>query len=370
MLLKEINKANKTICICINDFRAGGAERVASVLANELYRRGYQVVLVCFRSANFLKHYELEEHIPIYFMDYNVRGKWKLPRRVMSLRRVLKEMRPDLVISFMTKLNIYSAFSCRSLGIKNIVCERNCPWLQPEQAKERRLRDFAFWVATWRIFQTEENQQYFSRRIARKSTIIDNPIVVECEQDIPVENRNGRIVSVGRYTHQKNYYVLLKAFQKFHEKYPSYILDIYGKDCGMRKELTEWMEQNQLTDAIHLFPERKEIHSTIKDAQMFVMTSEYEGLSNALAEALALGLTCIAVDCQGGGARKILDGGNRGILIRSDVDVLTSALCTVAQDENLRKEYDRIGREYRQEMCTEKIMDRWEQTIRFVMEEL
>lgn len=316
--MKASNKPK--IAFAITDLRAGGAERILSYTADRLSQKGYDVSLICYYSDTFKKHYEIDSRIKIHFI-LSYQANTDLDRlRTNELQRVLRDSAPDVVVSFLDNMNIYCSQACDRLGIAHIACERNCPWRQPASGEKRMKRDQAFQHSTACVFQTPQQATYFGDQVKGRSFLLPNPTILDAPP-LPVDHvRKKSIVAVGRYTEQKDYPRMLRAFRAFLQTNKDYHLHCYGKDCGAKASLERYICSNNLERYVTLHDEIQNIHQIIRESEFFLMTSKYEGMPNALAEALALGLICITLDSEGGGPGKIIQDKYNGILLPIDAE--------------------------------------------------
>jgi glycosyltransferase involved in cell wall biosynthesis len=124
-------------------------------------------------------------------------------------------------------------------------------------------------------------------------------------------------VTVGRITSQKNHMLLFEAFNEIQLKYPEYVLKIYGdiQDNDVYEKLRQYMHDNKLETKIFFMGSNSNIGDYIKDAAMFVLSSDYEGMPNALIEAMVLGIPVISTDCPCGGPRMLINDWKNGVLV-------------------------------------------------------
>ena len=215
------------------------------------------------------------------------------------------------------------------------------------------------------VFQTEGAKSYFNNKIQSKGSIILNPI----RKNLPEHSKekdSRRIVSVGRLNSQKNYTLLLEAFALFCQKYNDYKLEIYGK--GEQEETLKKLAKTLgIEDRVIFEGFRNDVHEKIADATMFVMSSDYEGLSNALLEAMAMGLPCISTDSPPGGARMVIKNGQNGLLVPvGNKEKLMEAMDSIAANAEMAEKMGRNAAEMRDLLSEERICSQWEKLIKVV----
>ena len=214
-------------------------------------------------------------------------------------------------------------------------------------------------LASGFVFQTNEAKNYYNRKIQSRSTIIANPLKVE---ELPTPyfgERERRVVAVGRLIPAKNYPNLIHAFLKFHEDNDDYRLEIYG-DGVLKKELTKMINEYNASQFIKLMGSRKSVLEDIKTAAIYVLSSDIEGMPNALIEAMAMGIPCIATDCPSGGSKDLIQDGMNGLLapVRNS-DVLANSLSRYVEDDNLSRMVSMNSIKVRDKLDINIIGEKW-----------
>ena len=199
----------------------------------------------------------------------------------------------------------------------------------------------------------------FSERVRRKSVIIHNPVDVRVRAE---EKPKKRIVTAGRLNSQKNHEMLIRAFRIFHETHPEYTLTVYGEG-ELRKKLERLIEKLSLKGSVFLPGFKNGLHEEMKDAGMFVLSSDFEGLSNALMEAMMMGLAVITTDCTG--SDELVEDGRDGLVVkRGDVMMMADAMARLADDEKLRKSMAEAAFKRAADFRLNRIVMKWWREIR------
>ena len=179
--------------------------------------------------------------------------------------------------------------------------------------------------------------------------------------------RNKQIVSSGRLTEQKNHALLIKAFAGITAKYPAYKLVIYG-DGPLRKDLELLASNLGIADKVSFPGYTTEIRKKIERSSLFVLSSDFEGMPNALMEAMALGVPCISTDCKGGGARFLIKNGTNGLLTPiGDVEALQTAMEKILSDQFFADNLSHNAHKLCETHSPEKIYAEWENLIKKVV---
>lgn len=342
---------------------SGGAGRVISVLANEFYKQGNKVCIVVYFSSEII--YPLDAGIGVISMvsKETKRNDDNLVGRVSKLRNAYKKYEVDIVISFMTELNIYAIVANMFSGKRKlIISERNNPYKSPIQKRVRLLRKLLYRYADGYVFQTEDARDYFSCRIAKHSVIIQNPIS-DTLPDVYIGEREKKIVSVGRLTEQKNYSLAIEATKKVLEEHPEYIYEIYG-DGELYEMYAKKIRKMGLEGKIILKGHQSNIYERIKKARVFLLSSDYEGMSNALIEAMALGIPVISTDHPIGGAKELIKNGINGLLVPVGNSMeMTKGIERLITDEKLAFGISDEAIKMREKLSKGRVVAQWKDYI-------
>lgn len=286
----------------INSLCFGGAERVVCNLATQLSESGYEVVLVT--SFPTEKEYVCGSKVRRIYLG-NQRICSLIKRNlflIKKLRRVLKIECPDILISFMAEPNFRAIIA--SLGLKNkvMISVRNDPEKEYSGMLIRLLAKTLFRFADGIVFQTEDAKMWFPMSIQKKSEIIYNQ-VDDAFYRVKCNEERCNIVTVGRLTAQKNHKLLIRSFASISDRITDNLI-IYGEG-ELRNELEALISALHLEDRVILPGVTKNVAEMLASAKLFVLSSDYEGMPNALMEAMAIGIPCIASNCPCGGPKML-----------------------------------------------------------------
>lgn len=351
----------KKITFVIGTMGNGGAERVISILANHFSRKDYIISVITIYGNK--QDYKLNKNINYYPIICNKKNKIKrIIERMLKIRSVLREIDSEVIISFLADVNIYVLLANLFLKGKVIVSERNDPTRDPKNKYIRKLRDLVYNLSDGFVFQTYDAKSYFRNKFQEKSIIISNPL----KGNLPLRYegaRDNRIVTACRLNTQKNLYMLINAFKKFQDIYEEYILEIYGEG-PLKNELIKYIESIGLGNKVILKGFSSQIHEDILSASIFVISSDYEGISNAMIEALAIGLPVISTDSPVGGARMFIDSYKNGILVPvKDTEALYAAMVEIVDDKNLQEQLSHSATFIREKLDESTIVSEWENYI-------
>ncbi|MBU3839104.1 MAG: glycosyltransferase [Candidatus Phocaeicola faecigallinarum] len=337
---------------------AGGAERQIVMLSNELADRGHDVHLIVL--VNHTSPYVISDKVKVIDLtSYESEKGNKIVNRFYAFKRALKQICPKVTICYNVQPIYYCTLISSSIKGRVIYSERGDPYDDEYIGLLGKIRNFSFKYTDGFVFQSEGAQEYFNKKIQKRSIVIHNSVALPKTYEIPQE-RDRRIVSVGRMHPQKNIPLLIDAFAIVHKTLPSYKLDIYGEG-EMRDEYQKKIDNMGLQDYITLNKSRKDIFDCIRTASLFVLSSDFEGMPNALMEAMALGLPCVATDCRPGGVRSLITDGENGFIVpRMNVGALAEKMIYVLSNKEIANHIAINARNILNTHSNKSVFDKWE----------
>ncbi len=360
MIIFKKGVSMKKVVFVNSSLSGGGSERVMTLLANQMAEDGYDIImLLCVHNEEV---YKLNEKVKSFYLkENNSNGLNMRLTRLKELRSKIKEEKPDVVISFMSQINMYSLIATIGLNAKVIVSERADP---KQRSKVHRIVESILYTifADNVVFQTEFVKKYFNLFIQKKSEVIANPIDVSI---LPVYKgkKEKHIAGIGRLTSQKNFELLINAFSEFDKKVSGYTLHIFG-DGPLLNRLKKLVDEKQLTQKVIFHGYVKNIAEQICKYNMYVSTSNFEGISNAMLESMAMGIPTICTDCPVGGARMMIKNGVNGLLIpMNDQAALVDAMLRIADDKNVAQNISDAAIQIGKELDLKKIANKWEKLV-------
>ena len=347
---------NKKILMVTPSLTGGGSERVMAILAGEL-AQVHDVTLCLVREKK--DSYKVNESVKVVRFRSAVKSApLKMLSRALFLRKEMKKC--DCVISFMYDINFLTLVSGIGLKKSIIVSERGNPAVENRRGLWVRLgRKLLYPMADHVVFQTEQAQSFFPGHIRKKSAIIPNPLDTASLPERFEGDRTGNIIAAGRLCEQKNFPMLLKGFAAFHADHPEYRLVIYGEG-HLRSALENLAGELGIGSCVDMPGFTDNLQRKMADAAMYVSTSNYEGISNSMLEALGMGVPAIVTDCPVGGARMFVRTDDNGILIpMEDVEALTKAMNCIADNPEYAERISRNAVAIREELDAKAISRRW-----------
>lgn len=352
-------RAYYKIMFVIDQLCGGGAERVTSVLATSLSDNERIEVYICVLKENE-NEYDISDKVTIMYKEQNSDSKIiEAISDVVHIRKSINRVKPDIVVSLSTyRTNILLQMVCIIRRFIIVLSERNDPERYPGNRIMRWLRNMAYYLCDGVVFQTEGAQSEFSDYIKRKSTIILNPVQVD-RHIIYAGSREKTIVNCSRLTSQKNIPLLLTSFKRFSSSHPEYSLHIYGEG-ELRDELIEATKRLGIENRVVFHGYIKNAMSEIRKASLYVSTSDYEGLSNSVLEAMALGIPTISTDSPPGGARTVIENGLNGLLVpTNDIEALVRAMEQVIDDTDLAVRLSENAKKITERLSVKRIATLW-----------
>lgn len=317
----------------INALNGGGAERVMVNLANRFVENEIDVTFITSYYAE--GEYPLNGKVKRSALEQEEIVQSRVKRnltRISKLRKICKEEKPDILVSFMEEPNFRAILATRGLPVKTLVSVRN----DPNKEYAGRLGVFVGKVllpmADGCVFQTKEAQEWFPQKLQKKSRIIYNAVKEEFYHIERKPNR-GEIVTCGRLTEQKNHAMLISAFAEVVEQYPYATLKIYGEGT-LREALQEQIDATGLSGKAFLMGATNDVGKALQTADVFVLSSDYEGMPNALMEAMAAGVPCISTDCPCGGPRELFGNHSDFLAPVGDQNALMEKMLAFFENQN------------------------------------
>lgn len=394
----------KKVAFILPRMKGGGAERVAALLANEFsnnlidvsffltHSRSDEVIrcdlddkipLVLFSeqmpqkrikdrlkagslqaiSTLLSKPFEiLKRPVPADFAKLSILGQYG--REIRFLREMLLEQ-PDLtIIAFLQPAIPIALLAAKDLPNRVIISERGNPHRLMKKRYGKKFIERYYTRADTVVFQTQEAKETYPTVVSEKGCVIPNPI----KPDLPEPyhgDRNKFITTFCRLSKQKNLPLLIDAFALLHKEYADYKLRIIGdapnvEGIEVLDTIKKMIVNYGFQDSVIFEPFNANVHeSIIKDA-MYVNSSDYEGISNAMLEAMAIGMPVICTDCPVGGARATIPNGENGLLVpMNDPNAMYRAMKKVIDDEDYAKSLSYRAVKLRESLSLKAIADRW-----------
>lgn len=340
----------------------GGAQRVMSVIVNHYVELGNKVVLVNdIKPLDDCIEYTINPRVRRIFLS-STKVNNSNYFRIKKLRRIIKDEKPDTVLSFLGPPNYRMLVATLFIKTRKIVSVRNDPYREYGKGIKRVIANILFCLANCVVFQTEEASLYFFRNIRNKSQVIYNP-VDDSFYNHHWCDKSHDIIYVGRLQTQKNPLLLMKSFEKIAQKHKDTNLRYYGSG-GLKEMLVDYAEKHSLSGRVFFHGQTTDIPKVLEKARLYVLCSDYEGMPNALIEAMAVGVPSISTDCPCGGPHEIIKNQSQGILVPcDDVEQMSFAIDVILSDENLRKRMSKEASKRAESFKKKTVLEQWNHVL-------
>ncbi len=303
----------------ISNLSAGGAERATSSLANYFSQHGHEVEIITFKDSD--SFYTLEDkvtHLRLGFdeiaLSLSLKRIFGALKRMFKIRSFIKKRKLDVLIGMSFSMTWYTVFATKFTKTKSVGTERNNPYKYKATKINSFLRKFFYKFCDGYVFQTKKSSLFFTVKLKKRDIIIPNAIFNETVYKLTVpEKREKLICAVGRLNEQKRFDILIDAFASIAEKIPEHRMIIFGEG-DLRKELEERVASYSLEERIFLPGTDPEAVKIVNRADVFVLSSDLEGMPNVLMEAMAMGVPCVSTRCDMG-PEELIENEKNGLLV-------------------------------------------------------
>lgn len=384
--------------------KGGGAEKVAALLLNEFNKNGYECELVLTNSdrdeivdrgldsdikltvlrETFEKNGVLKNLFITLFRLFasfickipEALGK-KVPAslarlsfkaqyydELSTLKKVFEEKPDASILSFLQPSIPLTLLASEGLPNKVVVSERADPYRLLKKRYGYNFIKKYYQRADAVVFQTNDAKAAYPDNISEKGTVIFNPINDKLLEPYLGE-REKYVTTFCRISRQKNLPVLIEAFAGFHKEFSDYRLKIIGEpqnddDRASLNETKDLADKLGITDYIDFMPFSAQVHELVIRDAMYVNSSDYEGMSNAMLEAMAIGMPVICTDCPIGGANAVIKNNENGILTEvGNADELCEAMKKIASDSAFAEKFSRNASQIRYNLSLENTAKKW-----------
>lgn len=348
----------------IQTMEAGGAERATAALANEMNKKGQIVEIITFNG--YESFYPLNKGVRLYSMDLMGFPSGKLQKikacitRMFTIRREIKSRDLDMLICMNSVLAGYGVFSTVFTKTKTVGSERSNPYKYFTGKILSTVKRICSALSDGYVFQTKAARNYFPSFARKKSVVIPNavfnPLINEIE---PCEKKQKIIYSMGRLGKEKRFDCLIDAFEIVSRKHPDYKLIIFGEG-KLRRELQHRIDVSGLSDKALLPGANHEALKFVSKGSVYVLCSEYEGMPNALMEAMAVGVPCVATRCKMG-PEELIENGVNGLLVGDccSPEELSQGILEIIENDDLAEKLSENSVKIKQTHSLSNITDKW-----------
>ena len=394
-----MDATGKLIVFILPHMVGGGAERVAAQLLNEFYRYGYKCEMILTSAKRReIVNTDLNSEIPLtllsdYITDrtvtfaerkanllckpFELAGKpvpaelayksftAQYGREIEAIRKKLQANPGAKAIAFLQPAIPMTLLASERLPNKVIFSERADPNRLMRHRYGKNFIEKYYVRADYAVFQTGDAKDAYPKAVTTRSEVIPNPIKPGLPLPFDGGIRDKRIVTFCRISKQKNLPLLINAFKLFSENHIGYTLEIIGDTINeegtqVKADIDKQIERLCLGNSVVFKPFSANVHSEILSASMYVNSSDYEGISNAMLESMAIGMPVVCTDCPIGGAKQTIKSGVNGLLVPiGDVNTMAKAMSRIADDAEFAKKLSFNATKVREELSLENIAKKW-----------
>ena len=350
------------IAFLILNLGSGGAERSVSALSSRMAECGHTVTVLALTGTESFYAFSDAVNVRYLNMPELPRGRQRafaVLRRAKALRKAVKTLHPDILVGMSHIMSAYAVFCTVGTSVRAVGTERANPFLLYANPAMTLLRRTAAFFCDGFVCQTKKARSFFPKSVQKKAAVIPNAVFnpTVFETTVPAV-RQKNITALGRLDHNKGFDLLLRAFSVVHQAFPDYTLTIFGEG-EKRGELLELAEELHIGQAVRLPGVSRDAIHTIAESSAFVLSSRSEGMPNALLEAMAAGVPCVASRCDMGPEELIEDGVNGLLVPVENADAITDALCRILHSPELSASLSTNALHIRTTHGIAEITDRW-----------
>ena len=350
------------VLIVAENLSYGGAQKMMTFLANNLDRAIFEVSVLN-ETSNIPPVRSFNDDVNMYgHPPFTQRGIKRI-KEILYLNKLIKKIKPDVLISFLDMPNFITTVSGMLTGVPVIISERGDP-------SQKRGKTYEFlWKFEKRVsgavFQTEGAKKYYPEEIQKKSVVIANPVVpVELSREYSYSGEIKKIAYVGRFENvQKRQDIAIETIKKLKTKIPDIVLNFYGN--GPDEDMIKTMAEEQgVLDNVVFHGKTSDVSEKLLDNDMFLLTSDYEGIPNTLIEAMAVGMPCVSTDCSPGGAALLLKNEVNGLLVPAgNSNAIVEAILKFSSDKDLTRKCGENAKKIVDHFSPTEIIKQWNSYI-------
>ena len=359
----------KTLLFITTSLGYGGAAKVLCFIAQSLSARGYNVHIANIKSTYSGIEQHLSEKIAVYDVHSERGRRIRRLEEFCKVKKLARSIGADVVIGFTYYPNIMASMTAKCLGVKSIISERGDPYQTIGNGFISKCMLTIINSADGAVFQTDGAKNFYEKKLQSRGQVIPNPIFLPAE-GVPKrknESITKTIVSVGRLDNrQKRFDVTLEAFAVFLQSHPEYTLRIIG-DGPDERDIRVQCKLLKIENKVKFMGKSSHTMQDIANDGIFLITSDFEGISNSLLEAMALGLPCVSTDHSPGGARFLINDHQNGLLVPvGDASKVAKALSEFADDPIFAEQCGENAKMVTERFAPKRIIAEWDSYIDYI----
>lgn len=347
--------------LIMNFSNGGGTERVTSVIANNLSRRGYAVSVISCREGEKCRFF-IEKNVTLYSLHGETRSNTVLRKlnTARELQKLVIEHSIDIMVAVDVALYLY-LWPLQKKHLCKCIAWEHFNYYIANNLLVKISRKFAAANADCVIVLGKNDLSNYKSHYKKINRIeyIYNPIALSMKKKTTMDKK--RVIAVGRLSRQKGFDFLLDAWKIVERKNTEWTLDIFGE--GTLKESLQQQIENLGLKKAHLRGYASDIEEEYVNSSIFVLSSRYEGFVLVLMEAQAKALPCVSFNCKEGPAETIDDGVNGYLVEEGNVVMFAEKLLELMNNKKLRDSFSENARKDLNRFDTTVVMDKWERIL-------
>jgi glycosyltransferase involved in cell wall biosynthesis len=344
----------------------GGSEASMVTLANALVERGWSITVLLGEAPGAAHFFNLDRRVTCVELGFVPRGSFfarfgTYARGLLSLRRAILKSSPDVVVSFLDWINSFVVVALLGSGIRTVVSQRAPLQFEPLNWFWRGMRHLTYPAAAGFVSVVPDSLSDETAKPHQIQAVIPGPIASPRNvKPLAASNVNGafRIVAVGRLHHQKGFDLLIDAYAMLVPDIPASSLWIFGEGA-LRAQLEKKVATLNLGSRSFLPGPISDPYAELAQADLFVLSSRFEGYPRALAEAMMMGLPVVSFDCPGAPGSMIVHEHNGLLVPMGDTRSLAQAILRLARDPALRRKLGENARAVSHQCGVPAAVDAW-----------
>lgn len=345
-------------------FGTGGAEKVIAMLANHRVAQGDEVEVAAMRAPKDGTYYTYSPKVRLTVLepDVELSAPASQLRRLRQIRRLIRDRKPDVIVSFLTKINVLTLVAGLGRRVPIVISERNNPGVQNNHPIWKKAAMLLGPRASAIVTLTERGRDQLPNRLHPRTHVIPNPCTPMKGRREQSAKRATDLVAVGRLDWQKGFDLLLQSLAQLRTTHPDINLTIFGE--GPERPTLEQLRSELDLDGVVSMPGTTQKHGAwLSKGDIVVVTSRYEGFCNVVAEATLSGVPIVSFDCEFG-PREMIRHEVNGLLVQTgDVEDLTANLRRLIEDAELRQAISRAANLNADYLDPDRILGDWDRVI-------
>lgn len=360
----------RRILLVIHSLSLGGAQRVLTRLANHCACKGLAVTVCTFTGDEAPPFFQLAPSVKVEPLGIALSSTSKIRAltnnllRIWALRGAIKRQQPDVIVSFLTKVNVVTLLASIGLGVPVAVSERTDPVHWRQGMIWKTLRRVSYPIADRVAVQSRRAREFYLGFVEEKKVVVvPNPVApprIAPEPDRLA--RNKMVISVGRLVIEKRFDLLVDAFAQVSERFPEWRLTVVG-DGPCRSDLEQRIAGYGLHGRIQLPGGTSDVEESLRKASIFVCSSDIEGFPMALCEAMAGGLAVISTRFHDDVEEIVQDGINGCVVESNSARALSETLALLMSRYSLRRRLGAQAMKIVGRFADNEVMARWEEVL-------